>query len=125
LDGDPTFIKISDDDGNPLDSEGNIVEHNEYRPIPEGQTWWFSELMDFMQTGKEITPFPTDDTFFSILEIGVQSLMTMIGDTFQLKTENKDLVGAVNELNNRLPTPPSSGNFTLTAVDGVLQWEEM
>ena len=91
----------------------------------QGQTWWFSELMDFMQTGKEITPFPTDDTFFSILEIGVQSLMTMIGDTFQLKTENKDLVGAVNELNDRIPMPPSSGNFTLTAVDGVLQWEEM
>jgi len=51
--------------------------------------------------------------------------MTMIGDTFQLNTENKDLVGAVNELNDRIPTPPSNGNFTLTAVDGVLQWEEM
>ena|GEM_PF-38824 len=77
------------------DENGDVLL-SEFRPIPEGYTWWFGELKS--TEGGNPTPFPTDDTFFSILEIGVPSLMTMVGDTFQLETEAKDLVGAVNEL---------------------------
>jgi len=89
LSGRPHYDIITDEDGNVL------IE--EVRPIPDGEVWWFGDIRPFDEQ-YEATPFPTDDTFFSILEIGVPSLMSMIGDTFQLQTENKDIVGAVNEL---------------------------
>jgi len=105
-DGELHDSKITDADGNVL------IE--ELRPIPEGYTWWFGGLQPY-NPDMPATPFPTDDVFFSILEIGVESLMTMIGDTFQLKTDNKDLVGAVNELLSKA-NEPKVENIRMEAV---------
>jgi hypothetical protein len=98
LEGEAEIIEITDGDGNPLDKDGNIVERTEYRPIPEGQTWWFSDLLDFYQTGEDIEPFPTDDTFFSILDLDIESILAMLGDTFALRTVAKDFTNVANEL---------------------------
>jgi hypothetical protein len=67
-----------------------------FRPIPIGQTWFFGQNQAF--------PFPENDTVRSIIDINVQGLNVMIGNTFNLTTVNKQIVGAINELNSKIGT---------------------
>lgn len=75
------------------DISGNVLL-NIFRPIPNGDVrdvWFFGE--------NQLDIFPSDDTIRSILEINVWGLSLMLGNTYELDTENKELVGAVNEVN--------------------------
>jgi len=65
-----------------------------YRPIPIGQTWFFGV--------NQAQDFPTDDTVRSIVDINVQGLNVMLGNTFNLTTTNKQIVDAINEVNNKI-----------------------
>jgi len=65
-----------------------------YRPIPIGNTWFFGV--------NQADPFPETDTVRSIVDINVQGLNVMLGNTFNLTTENKQIVAAINEVNNKI-----------------------
>jgi len=62
-----------------------------FRPIPIGTTWFFGV--------NQADPFPETDTVRSIVDINVQGLTVMLGNTFNLNTENKQIVAAINEVN--------------------------
>jgi len=74
------------------DVNGNVLINN-FRPIPIGGTWFFGE--------SQADPFPTNDNIRSIVEINVSGLYTLLGNTFDLETTEKQIVGAINELYNR------------------------
>ena len=65
-----------------------------YRPIPIGETWFFGQ--------NQADPFPETDTVRSIVDINVQGLTVMLGNTFDLTTTSKQIVGAINELNSKV-----------------------
>jgi len=65
-----------------------------YRPIPIGNTWFFGK--------NQADPFPETDTVRSIVDINVQGLTIMLGNTFNLETENKQIVAAINEINDKV-----------------------
>jgi len=65
-----------------------------YRPIPIGDTWFFGV--------NQADPFPETDTVRSIVDINVQGLTVMLGNTFNLNTDNKQIVAAINEVNNKI-----------------------
>jgi len=62
-----------------------------FRPIPIGTTWFFGV--------NQADPFPETDTVRSIIDINVQGLNVMLGNTFNLQTTNKQIVAAINEVN--------------------------
>jgi len=66
----------------------------QYRPIPIGDTWFFGV--------NQADPFPETDTVRSIVDINVQGLNVMLGNTFNLATESKQIVAAINEVNSRI-----------------------
>jgi len=65
-----------------------------FRPIPIGDTWFFGV--------NQADPFPETDTVRSIVDINVQGLTVMLGNTFNLTTENKQIVAAINEVNSKI-----------------------
>ena len=65
-----------------------------FRPIPIGNTWFFGK--------NQADPFPETDTVRSIVDINVQGLNVMLGNTFNLTTENKQIVAAINEVNSKI-----------------------
>jgi len=65
-----------------------------YRPIPIGTTWFFGV--------NQADPFPETDTVRSIVDINVQGLNVMLGNTFNLTTANKQIVAAINEVNSKI-----------------------
>ncbi|MCL2215671.1 MAG: hypothetical protein FWB91_01495 [Defluviitaleaceae bacterium] len=65
-----------------------------FRPIPIGTTWFFGK--------NQADPFPETDTVRSIIDINVQGLNVMLGNTFDLQTVNKQIVQAINEINNKV-----------------------
>jgi len=65
-----------------------------FRPIPIGTTWFFGV--------NQADPFPETDTVRSIVDINVQGLNVMLGNTFNLATTNKQIVAAINEVNSRV-----------------------
>jgi len=65
-----------------------------YRPIPIGTTWFFGV--------NQADPFPETDTIRSIIDINVQGLNVMLGNTFNLETTSKQIVAAVNEVNRKV-----------------------
>lgn len=77
------------------DSAGNVLIPK-YRPIPRYDVWFFGK--------NQTDPFPTDDNTRSILDINVRGLTAMIGNTFDLTTDNKEIVGALNEINAKSTT---------------------
>ena len=66
-----------------------------FRPIADTKVVWF-----FGKNQRD--PFPTDDNARSILDINVWGLTVMLGNTFFLETTNKQIVGAINEVNNKI-----------------------
>jgi hypothetical protein len=65
-----------------------------YRPIPIGTTWFFGV--------NQADPFPETDMVRSIVDINVQGLNVMIGNTFDLTTASKQIVAAINEVNSKV-----------------------
>ncbi|MCL2528070.1 MAG: hypothetical protein FWE42_06560 [Defluviitaleaceae bacterium] len=65
-----------------------------YRPIPIGDTWFFGV--------NQADPFPETDTVRSIIDINVQGLNVMLGNTFNLNTTSKQIVAAINEVNSKI-----------------------
>ena len=65
-----------------------------FRPIPIGHTWFFGK--------NQADPFPETDTVRSIVDINVQGLNVMLGNTFNLQTTNKQIVAAINEVNDKI-----------------------
>jgi len=65
-----------------------------YRPIPIGSTWFFGV--------NQADPFPETDTVRSIVDINVQGLNVMLGNTFNLTTDSKQIVAAINEVNSKI-----------------------
>ena len=65
-----------------------------FRPIPIGNTWFFGV--------NQADPFPETDTVRSIVDINVQGLTVMLGNTFNLTTDNKQIVAAINEVNSKI-----------------------
>ena len=65
-----------------------------FRPIPIGTTWFFGV--------NQADPFPETDTVRSIVDINVQGLNVMLGNTFDLTTTNKQIVAAINEVNSKV-----------------------
>ena len=65
-----------------------------FRPIPIGTTWFFGV--------NQADPFPETDTVRSIVDINVQGLNVMLGNTFNLTTTSKQIVAAINEVNSRV-----------------------
>jgi len=65
-----------------------------FRPIPIGTTWFFGV--------NQADPFPETDTVRSIIDINVQGLNVMLGNTFNLTTTNKQIVAAINEVNDKV-----------------------
>jgi len=65
-----------------------------YRPIPIGDTWFFGV--------NQADPFPETDNVRSIVDINVQGLTVMLGNTFNLATDNKQIVAAINEVNSKI-----------------------
>lgn len=62
----------------------------EYRPIPKGNVWYFGK--------NQAEPFPETDNIRSIIEINVPGINVLLGNTFNLKTEEKEIVGVINEV---------------------------
>jgi len=77
------------------DEQGNILI-NEYRPITIGDVWYFGK--------NQQNPFPTHDNVRSLLDINVEGLSLIVGNTFDLTTTNTQVVGAINELNAKMGT---------------------
>ncbi|MCL2396858.1 MAG: hypothetical protein FWC93_02210 [Defluviitaleaceae bacterium] len=71
-----------------------FVELPSFRPIPIGTTWFFGK--------NQADPFPETDTVRSIIDINVQGLNVMLGNTFDLQTTNKQIVMAINEVNSKI-----------------------
>ncbi|MCL2420975.1 MAG: hypothetical protein FWD03_03880 [Defluviitaleaceae bacterium] len=65
-----------------------------YRPIPIGTTWFFGV--------NQADTFPETDTVKSIVDINVQGLNVMLGNTFNLTTTSKQIVAAINEVNSKI-----------------------
>ena len=65
-----------------------------FRPIPIGATWFFGV--------NQADDFPQTDTVRSIVDINVQGLNVMLGNTFNLTTESKQIVAAINEVNSKV-----------------------
>jgi len=65
-----------------------------YRPIPIGTTWFFGV--------NQADLFPETDTVRSIVDINVQGLNVMLGNTFNLTTTSKQIVAAINEVNSKI-----------------------
>jgi len=79
------------------DVTGAVV-NSPFRPIPMGDTWFFGEI--------QLDPFPETDSVRSIIDINVSGLYMMMGNTFNLDTENKQIVGAINEVNAKASVIP-------------------
>jgi len=79
-----------------LTDENGAVLIQRFRPIPIGDTWFFGS--------NQANDFPTDDNVRSILDINVCGISTMLGNTFDLKTTNKQIVNAINEINDKVGT---------------------
>ena len=77
-----TIVEITDTDG------GILIPS--FRPIPTGDVWFFGEV--------QAEEFPTSDNARSILDINVWGLSVMLGNTFNLETSSKQIVGAINEI---------------------------
>ena len=74
------------------DTNGDILIPR-FRPIPINDVWFFGK--------NQADPFPTDDNVRSIIDINVWGLALMLGNTFDLNTINKQIVGAINEINDK------------------------
>jgi len=74
------------------DADGNILIPS-FRPISMNDVWFFGK--------NQADDFPTDDNVRSILDINVWGLALMLGNTFDLATDNKQIVGAINEINGK------------------------
>ena len=83
-----TVVDLTNEDGDILIPR--------FRPIPINNVWFFGK--------NQANPFPTDDNVRSILDINVWGLALMLGNTFDLKTINKQIVGAINEINDKIGT---------------------
>jgi len=70
------------------DTDGTVLIEN-FFPLEIGEVVFFGQ--------PRLDIFPEDDTIRSLININVKALFTMIGDTFDLHTVNKELVGAINE----------------------------
>ena len=76
------------------DTNGDVLLPT-FRPIADTRVVWFF--------GKnQADPFPTDDNIRSILDINVWGLTVMLGNTFDLTTTSKQIVGAINEVNSKI-----------------------
>ena len=80
-----TIIELTDTDGSVLIPS--------FRPIASRCTWFFGAV--------QADDFPTNDNAQSILDINVWGLSVMLGNTFNLETESKQIVGAINEINEK------------------------
>jgi len=65
-----------------------------FRPIPIGTTWFFGV--------NQADSFPETDMVRSIVDINVQGLNVMLGNTFNLTTDSKQIVAAINEVNSKV-----------------------
>lgn len=82
-----------------------------YRPISMEEVWYFGK--------NQADPFPETDNIRSIIDINVQGLNVMTGNTIYLTTEDKTLVGAINEVNQRaLNTIATNDAPTVTGTLG-------
>ena len=73
--------------------DGSVIL-SAFRPIPIGTTWFFGV--------NQADPFPETDTVRSIVDINVQGLNVMLGNTFNLTTASKQIVAAINEVNSKV-----------------------
>ncbi|MCL2855235.1 MAG: hypothetical protein FWE21_06410 [Defluviitaleaceae bacterium] len=73
--------------------DGSVILST-FRPIPIGTTWFFGV--------NQADPFPETDTVRSIVDINVQGLNVMLGNTFNLNTASKQIVAAINEVNSKV-----------------------
>ena len=76
------------------DASGNVLQ-NVFRPVPLSSTWFFGQV-------QSVNEFPTGDTIRSIVDINVPTLYLMTGSSFDLETNHKQLVSAINEVNSRI-----------------------
>lgn len=74
------------------DISGNVLLDT-YRPIADESVWYFGV--------NQADSFPEFDNIRSIIDINVPGLNTMIGNTFDLTTTDKTIVGAINEVITR------------------------
>ncbi|MCL2753044.1 MAG: hypothetical protein FWE44_02725 [Defluviitaleaceae bacterium] len=82
-----TVVKVS----NLTDSNGNVLIES-YRPILiQGQKWFFGP-------NRGTNAFPDADNIHSIIDLDVDAINTIIGSTFELSTNAKQIVNAINEL---------------------------
>ena len=65
-----------------------------FYPVPSKTIWFFGR--------NQLDEFPDNDTVRSMVNINVPVLNMMVGDTFDLSTVNKQIVGAINELNEKV-----------------------
>ena len=84
-----TIVDITDVSGNVLIPQ--------FRPIPISNTWFFGEV-------QSVNDFPIDETIRSIIDINVPGLYLMLGNTIDLDTDQKQIVGAINEVNSKVGT---------------------
>jgi len=88
------------------DINGNVMIAS-YRPITSvDEVWYFG-------ASRGTSAFPDNDNIHSILDINVRALNTIVGDSFNLSTIAKDIVGAINEIYSMY----STSVHTLTTFD--------
>ena len=92
------------------DVDGSVLLET-YRPIADAGVVWF------FGPNHGASAFPDNDNIRSILDINVTALYTIIGDSFQLATESKQLVGAINELFGAIGGSDSGGISNLIISD--------
>ena len=71
--------------------DGSVILET-FRPITEAGVVWF------FGASRGTSAFPDADNIRSVIDINIPALQTIIGDSFTLATESKQLVGAINEI---------------------------
>ncbi|MCL2416040.1 MAG: hypothetical protein FWD01_04415, partial [Defluviitaleaceae bacterium] len=88
------------------------------RPITEISTlWYFGDIKQ--------DPFPTDEpNISSIVEMGIEGVLTFIGDVNNLRTQNKQIVPAINELYGTITGDILAGHIYCfdTEVETHMTW---
>lgn len=101
---------------NITDTDGSVLLES-YRPISTEETWYFGS--------NQADPFPETDNIRSVIDINVTGLNAMIGNTFDLSTVDKTLVGAINEglefqgVHNNLTGRSNPGAHPMEAISNL------
>jgi len=95
-------------------TDGSVILDT-FRPIQDVGTVWF------FGPNHGANAFPDNDNIRSILDINVPALNTIIGDSFGLMTDSKQIVGAINEAVTRFASETNvfiTDNETPDALTG-------